>query len=92
VATFDSFALGGETVRNARIRIGDMSLGRIDAEMLLGMDFFRAHRILVSYAQGRMYFTHNGGRIFDITSPAQPLRLPSPEAGSGPVDPDQRRE
>jgi predicted aspartyl protease len=70
IANFDSFVLGGEAVRNARIRIADVDgWGVSDAGMILGMDFFRAHRIFVSYQQEKMYFTYNGGRIFDVTSP-----------------------
>jgi hypothetical protein len=32
--------------------------------MLLGADFFVSHRIYVSNAQHKMYFTYNGGPVF----------------------------
>jgi len=38
--------------------------------MLLGADFLRAHRVLVSHSQRKMYFTHLGGPVFIV--PPQP--------------------
>jgi len=32
--------------------------------MLLGMDFFMAHRILVMPSKRKMVFTYNGGTVF----------------------------
>jgi predicted aspartyl protease len=58
-----SFAIGGEEIRNTRIRLAD--LGR-DTDMILGMDFFLSHRILVSRTQNRIYFTYNGGPVFRL--------------------------
>lgn len=86
IGNFSSFILGGEAVQNARIRIGDFtSLGFPDGDMLLGMDFFRAHHIFVSYKQGKMYFTYNGGRIFDVTSPPESLSgAPAPDPAPQP--------
>lgn len=87
IANFDTFVLGGEEVKNARVRIGDFGgFGLPDIDMLLGMDFFRAHHIFVSYRQGKMYFTYNGGRIFDVTSPPESLReVPIPNPGALPT-------
>ena len=33
--------------------------------VLLGLDFLRAHRVLVSNSQRRIYFTYTGGRVLD---------------------------
>ncbi len=63
-APFDSFSLGSEAVIHTRLRIGQGNFG--DDDMLLGADFFLAHRIYVSRAQHRLYFTYNGGPVFRL--------------------------
>ncbi len=47
ITRFDTLDLGGETIRNARLRIADIDLP-IGADMLLGMDFFLSHHIYVA--------------------------------------------
>lgn len=77
IGTFDSFRLGDETIRNARLRFADFSKdaktertgSRIAEEMipydlLLGADFLASHHVLISHSQGKMYFSHNGGPVF----------------------------
>lgn len=94
IGTFDSFAIGDETVGNVRLRIGDLfeadretTLGsRISREihglpgMLIGCDFFQAHRVLILAKAHRMVFTYGGGPIFQIVQPS----MKSPE-NVGPV-------
>lgn len=62
-----SFKIGDEEVRNTRLRIAAMSLQDID--MLLGADFFLSHRVYVANSQHRIYFTYNGGPVFNLASP-----------------------
>jgi len=69
-AKFDSFALAEERIANVHLEVADVDLH--DAEMLIGADFFLAHRIYVSRLQQRMYFTHNGGPVFAPDAPAAP--------------------
>lgn len=57
-----SFSIGGETVQNTPIDVIDEDFDKFD--MLVGMDFFLAHHILVSRSQNLIYFTYNGGRVF----------------------------
>ena len=38
--------------------------GQGQADMLLGADFLRAHRVLVARSQRKMYFTYAGGTVF----------------------------
>jgi predicted aspartyl protease/tetratricopeptide (TPR) repeat protein len=64
---FASFALGGEKVENVRMQVVDRES---EDALLIGADFFLAHRIYVSKAQHRMYFTHNGGPVFGLSSQA----------------------
>jgi tetratricopeptide (TPR) repeat protein len=67
VGKFDSIDVGGEQLRNVQLRIQELG-GDID--MLIGVDFFLAHRVYVSNAFGRMYFTYEGGPVFGV-SPAR---------------------
>jgi tetratricopeptide (TPR) repeat protein len=67
LARFDMLDLGGEQIKNARLRIGDTELAS-GADMLLGADFFLSHRVYVAKAQSKVYFTHNGGRVFDLST------------------------
>jgi tetratricopeptide (TPR) repeat protein len=59
---FTSFDVGGEQIKNARLRVADILLDR--ADMLLGADFFLSHRVYVSKQQHKIYFTYNGGPVF----------------------------
>ena len=49
--------------------------------MLLGLDFIRAHRVLVAHSQRKLYFTYNGGPVFEArprpgTSGSDPGAVP----------------
>jgi hypothetical protein len=67
IGSFDSLQLGdNETIRKIRLRFGDLNDdGRFD--MLIGADFFLSHRVYVSNALRRMFFTYNGGPVFDVS-------------------------
>jgi tetratricopeptide (TPR) repeat protein/predicted aspartyl protease len=84
IAPFTSFKIGDEEIRNTRLRIGDVG---IDTDMLLGFDFFLSHRIFVASSQGKLYFTYNGGPVFNLTRQA---RLPAAPATAG-TDADNPR-
>ncbi len=64
IAPFESFRIGAEEIRNTHLRFGDLGLGGTD--MLLGADFFLSHRIYVANSQAKVYFTYNGGPVFDL--------------------------
>jgi tetratricopeptide (TPR) repeat protein/predicted aspartyl protease len=61
---FASFAIGGEEIKNTRLRVSDLEMK--DSDMLLGADFFLSHRILISNSQKKVYFTYNGGPVFRL--------------------------
>lgn len=98
VGTFDSFELGTQTIKNAKLRMANLfgasretstgshiATAAVDSEMLLGADFFRSHRVLIAYSQNKVYFTHNGGPVFQVTGPLMADEEPqaaSAEAGS----------
>ncbi|MEJ1963184.1 MAG: aspartyl protease family protein [Gammaproteobacteria bacterium] len=79
IAPFDSFKIGDEVVRHTKLRIGDF--GNADADMLIGADFFLSHRIYVASSQRKLYFTYNGGPVFNLTS------TPPRTVGAGSADP-----
>jgi tetratricopeptide (TPR) repeat protein len=86
IARFDSFKIGQEEVKNAKLRIGDIELPGID--MILGADFALSHRIYMANSQHKMYFTYNGGPVFDLSiklkhtsQPGQQSDATGPAAG-----------
>ena len=66
IAPFPSFRIGEEEVRNTHLRFGDTSLQAVD--MLVGADFFLSHRVYVANSQAKLYFTYNGGPVFNLTT------------------------
>jgi predicted aspartyl protease/tetratricopeptide (TPR) repeat protein len=72
VARFDTVQLAGQTIRDPRLRIADRLAERaygldVPPEVILGTDFLRAHRVLVSRSQRTVYFSYIGGQIFPAT-------------------------
>ncbi len=81
IGRFSSFKIGEEEIRNTRLRFGDIGLGYTD--MLLGADFFLSHRVYVASSQHKLYFTYNGGPVFNLaSSSAKPASKPD-EAPKG---------
>ncbi|HEY3849603.1 MAG TPA: aspartyl protease family protein [Steroidobacteraceae bacterium] len=81
IAPFASFKIGDEEIKNTRLRIGDIDLP--NADMLLGPDFFLSHHIYVANSQRKLYFTYNGGPVFNLA-----VRHPTAE-DAPPVEPAQ---
>lgn len=87
-ATADTFQLGGEKVQHARLLIANLDpqhqageIGDEIPDMLLGEDFFLSHRIYVAYSQRKLYFTYNGGPLFNLNNPqATPAAAPQASA------------
>jgi len=61
VGPFESFEIGGEAIKTTSIPFGDSLNG---TQMVLGMDFILAHRLLVSHSQRKIYFTYTSGAVF----------------------------
>lgn len=75
-APVDTFQLGGEKVQHTHLLISNFDpahyIGQVGDEMpdmLLGEDFFLSHRVFVAYSQRKIYFTYNGGPLFDLHLP-----------------------
>jgi predicted aspartyl protease len=78
IGPFQSFTIGNETIKDTEIRFADLfkdaSYKPVGSNlpmkveglqsMLLGADFLRSHRVLVAHSQRRIYFTYNGGPVF----------------------------
>jgi tetratricopeptide (TPR) repeat protein len=76
VAPIASFKVGGEEIQHTQVLIGDIRL--TDSDMLLGDDFFLSHRIYVANGQRKLYFTYNGGPVFDLEGPRRAQSALSP--------------
>ena len=83
---FPTFSFGEETIHNATLRVVDL-FGRDketqlndliptpvtdQPQMLLGADFFRAHRVFVAREKHKIYVSYQGGPVF------QPPTAPPP--------------
>ena len=80
-----SFRLGDESINNTRLRVAQLgkyqTMDRIgsrirvptgtEPQMVLGMDFLRAHRVLVDNTTRKLVFTYEGGPVFQISKPAR---------------------
>lgn len=94
VGVLDSFSIGDETIKNTRLRFSDLfgattfgSTGSLIAkhaddepDMLLGFDFLKSHRVLISRSRRMIYFTYEGGPVFDIA------RRPAAPPGAAPAE------
>lgn len=93
---FDSFTIGDETITNTTIPFADVwrdatlsSTGsRIGTQlvlqqpMLLGVDFLRAHRLLIAHSQQKIYFSYAGGPVFQRTAAVDGDGRPSKAIGA----------
>jgi tetratricopeptide (TPR) repeat protein len=86
IAPVNNFTLGDEQISHTHLRFGDFDLEH--ADMLIGADFFLAHRLYVANSQSRLYFTYNGGPAFDLSVPLPPPRpaAPSEDAAASPAE------
>jgi tetratricopeptide (TPR) repeat protein len=80
IAPFSSFKIGNEEIKHTRLRIGDIVLP--NADMLIGADFFLSHRIYVANSQRKLFFTYNGGPVFNLTAGNHPVTEPATDASA----------
>ena len=78
VAPVDSFEIGGIKVLRTKLEVAQMDL---DTDMLIGDDFFLSTRVLIANSQNRIYFTYNGGRLFNMDA-AREGQVPKTGAGT----------
>lgn len=91
IADVHTFTLGDESINNTQLRIAQLGKYQIRDEigtripvstgaepsLLLGMDFLRAHRVLIDNTTRKMVFTYEGGPVFQITGPPESDAAPS---------------
>jgi predicted aspartyl protease len=80
-AVFETLAIGGETIRDAEIGIID-SQGTTAAEVYLGQDFLRAHRVLFAMSQAKLYLAYLGGDVFSQRKGIEPWMRQEADAGN----------
>ena len=87
--------LGGDVFKHDRVdKTGSYIPQSVfqEPDLIIGADFFRAHRIFLANSQGKLYFTYSGGPIFAppqrrVASPTTPATLPPPPATDVPQAP-----
>lgn len=67
-ATFASFKVGDEEIRDTRMNFADIDLR--EADMLVGIDFFLSHRVLISFSSNKMIFSRSGAAAGSAREPA----------------------
>jgi lipoprotein NlpI len=72
VAQFESLQIADQVIRDPRLHVSDYGgsrgwMGSALPELILGTDFLRTHRVLVSFGQRKVYFSHQGGQVFPST-------------------------
>jgi tetratricopeptide (TPR) repeat protein/predicted aspartyl protease len=88
IGRFASFKIGDEEIKNARLRFGDINIDT--ADMLVGADFFLSHRIYVASSQRKLFFTYNGGPVFNLTASAAKAP-PAPAADAAAQEPAEAK-
>lgn len=78
IAPVAVFKIGDEEVHNTRLRLAEMDLPGVD--MLIGADFFLSHHIYVANSQDKLYFSYNGGPVFNLAAQRTAGSAPSAAA------------
>jgi TPR repeat protein len=55
--------IGGEMIQGGELGVIDVQ-SELDADLLLGQDFLRAHRVLFAMSQRKVYIAYLGGEVF----------------------------
>jgi predicted aspartyl protease/Flp pilus assembly protein TadD len=76
IANFSAFKIGDEEIQHAKLRFGGALAA--DADMLIGADFFLSHRVYLASSQHKLYFTYNGGPVFNLTSQSSAAKSSEP--------------
>lgn len=79
--TIDTLQIGREIIRNAEIGVVDAD--DTAADLLLGTDFLRSHRVLIAMSQSKLYVSYVGGEALGQLRRIEPWLLQEAEAGNG---------
>lgn len=81
IGRFDTIEVGGETIRNARLLIAELSPTQLEwsgaliphgestAKIYLGADFLRANHVIIVPEKQAALFTYVGGAVFQLERP-----------------------
>jgi hypothetical protein len=93
-ARFSSITVGQETVQHPELtvadvfaNVGEVHLGSLieqtwfqEPDIVVGADFFRAHRVYIANSQGKIYFTYLGGVPYGpVAAPDKTVPPASPQ-------------
>ncbi len=81
---FESFKIGDEEIKHTKIIFGDLIMG--GGDMLVGADFFLSHRVFISNSQHKLYFSYNGGSVFNLEAPVDAEGATASKAAPTTVD------
>ncbi|HEX9173286.1 MAG TPA: aspartyl protease family protein [Telluria sp.] len=81
ITTVDKLTIGEETIGNARIGVTD-TRDAMGADVVLGVDFLRSHRVLFAMSQGRLYFSYVGGDPLGQRETLEPWMQQEADAGN----------
>jgi TPR repeat protein len=82
---FKTFKIGDELIRDAELGImARPPEGRLQADILLGADFLRAHRVLFAMSQKKLYISYLGGDVFSRDAKGIPAWLQQEADGGNP--------
>jgi predicted aspartyl protease len=76
-----SVQIGGETINDVEMGIIDVQ-GQVGAELYLGQDFLRAHRVLFAMSQRQVYIAYLGGEVFTRGTGLEPWMLQEADGGN----------
>jgi hypothetical protein len=70
--------------KDKEVRTGSMIASSPEGQpqMLIGMDFFRAHHVYLARGQQKMYFTYVGGPVFLTATELATVAKPAPSSGA----------
>jgi predicted aspartyl protease len=90
IGPLQSFTIGDETY----VPPGSRLLKRLEdtPALLLGADFLRAHRVLVAHSQRKMYFTYEGGPVFQPKAAAEARRSAPATQSAKPAEPTAKSD
>lgn len=81
IVPLKTFQVGGETIRDAEIGVVEAQ-AEVNADVLLGQDFLRAHRVLFAMSQKKIYLAYLGGDVFTRGTSLEPWMRAEAEAGN----------
>jgi clan AA aspartic protease (TIGR02281 family) len=81
LAPVNTVEIGGEIIRDAELGVVDVQ-SDLNADLLLGQDFLRAHRVLFAMSQRKVYLAYLGGDVFTRGTTLEPWMQQEADGGN----------